>query len=63
MLIEEVKEAIISRYDPDDICEALHISSEDLVNAFEGKLVQYIHAFEDDLAPEVLEYYTGQNNE
>lgn len=63
MLLEEVKEAILEKYDPDDICEALHISSEDLLNAFEGKLVQYIRAFEDDLEVGINEFYTGDNNE
>ena len=62
MLIEEVKENIIDRYDPDDVCEALHISTEDLLNAFEDKLVQYINAFEDDLEPDIIEYFKASGD-
>jgi len=36
-------------YDPDDIIEALEISTEELLNAFEDKLADNVIKFEGDL--------------
>ena len=56
MTLEEIKEHIINKYDTDDVCEALHITTEDLLNAFEPQLVQYMHAFEEDARINLHEY-------
>ena len=48
MNIEELKELIIDNYDPDDVLEALNLSTVDLVNAFEDRLEDYAYKFEED---------------
>ena len=50
MLLKEVKEMIIDKYDPDDVIEALEISTEDLLDAFENKLSDNLVKFEEDEA-------------
>lgn len=56
LLLEEIKEKIAERYDPDDVCDALEISTEDLLNAFEGRLAKHLRKFEDDLEIDMSEY-------
>lgn len=65
MILEEIKEMIIERYDPEYVCEALNISTEDLVNAFEDKIIQYMNAFEDDLEVDIHEFsrYKSEMND
>lgn len=48
MNIQELKELIIDNYDPDDVLEALNLSTIDLVNAFEDRLEEYAYKFEED---------------
>ena len=49
MLLHELKERIVEEYDPDDIVEALELSTEDLLDAFEDRLLKNIHKFEGEL--------------
>lgn len=65
MLLEEIKEMINERYDPDDVCDALEITTEELLNAFEGRLAQNINKFEADLEIDISEYslYQESDNE
>ncbi len=53
MLLEEIKEKIVDKYDPDDICDALEITTQELLDAFEAKLVAEIDKFEVDELPNV----------
>lgn len=46
LTLEEKKERIIKLYDPDDVLEALELSTEDLVDAFEDKVVEKWFKFE-----------------
>lgn len=38
--LEELKEYIIEHYDPDELLEILDLSTEDLVEAFEDKIIE-----------------------
>ncbi len=46
--LTELREYLLNTYDPDDIVESLQISSEELLNRFDDKLVENIHKFEED---------------
>jgi len=37
LTLEEIKERLLKIYDPDDLLEALEISSEELLDRFEDK--------------------------
>ena len=52
LTLAELKEKIVQLYDPDDIIEALEISTEELLDAFEEKLADNVLKFEDDLNDE-----------
>ena len=47
LTLEEVKEQITDRYDPDLIVEVLEISTEELLDAFEEKLLLKQDKFKD----------------
>jgi len=46
--LTELREYLLNTYDPDDIVESLQISSEELLDRFDDKLVENIHKFEKD---------------
>lgn len=48
MSIWELKQLVLDNFDPDDVLEALNLSTEDLVNAFEDKLEQNSYKFIDE---------------
>jgi|TARA_Y100000015_G_scaffold14898_1_gene14297 hypothetical protein len=56
LTLEEIKERLLRLYDPDDLIEALQISSEDLLDRFEDKLLKNIEEFQEDLEEETHEY-------
>ena len=43
-------------YDPDDLLEALEITSEELLDRFEDKLINRLDIFEEELEEENDEY-------
>lgn len=47
LTLEELKEKIADNYDPDLVLEALQITTEDLVEAFEDKVIENRHKFKD----------------
>lgn len=49
LTLEEIKERLIKEYDPDDITEALELSTEDLLDAFEEKLLENMDKFGEEL--------------
>ena len=53
---EEIKEKILHLYDPDDLLEALQISSEEILDRFEDKLIRKLDQFTEELEDEVYEY-------
>lgn len=45
LTLQELKEKIVQLYDPDDIVEALELSTEELLDAFEDKLIEQVNKF------------------
>ena len=49
LTLEEIKEKLLRFYDPDDLLEALQISSEEILDRFEDKLIARLEQFEEEL--------------
>jgi hypothetical protein len=56
LTLEEVKERLLKTFDPDDLLEALQITSEQLLDRFEDKLINRLDVFEQELEEEENEY-------
>jgi len=56
LTLEEIKERLLKAYDPDDLLEALEITSEQLLDRFEDKLINRLDEFEEELEDEEIEY-------
>jgi|TARA_E500000178_G_C16681059_1_gene599354 hypothetical protein len=56
LTLEEIKERLLKTYDPDDLLEALEITSEELLDRFEDKLINRLDIFEEELEEEDNEY-------
>ncbi len=56
LTLDEIKEKILHLYDPDDLLEALQISSEEILDRFEDKLIRKLDQFTEELEDEVYEY-------
>ena len=56
LTLEEIKERLLRTLDPDDILEALQITSEELLDRFEDKLINRLDVFESELEEEDDEY-------
>ena len=56
LTLEEIKEKILHLYDTDDLLEALQISSEEILDRFEDKLLRKLDEFTEELEDEVYEY-------
>jgi|TARA_R100000900_G_scaffold137980_2_gene116633 hypothetical protein len=56
LTLEEVKERLLKTFDPDDLLEALQITSEQLLERFEDKLINRLDVFEQELEEEENEY-------
>ena len=52
LTLEEIKERLLREYDPDDLLEALQISSEEILDRFEDKLLRKLDEFQEDLKEE-----------
>lgn len=52
LTLEETKERLLTLYDPDDLLEALQISSEEILDRFEDKLIMRLEAFWEELLDE-----------
>ena len=52
LTLEEIKERLLRFYDPDDLLEALQISSEEILDRFEDKLLLRLDKFREDLEEE-----------
>ena len=49
LTMEEIKERVLNTYDSDDLLEALEITSEELLDRFEDKLINRLEQFEEEL--------------
>ena len=56
LTLEEVKERLLKTFDPDDLLEALQITSEEILERFEDKLINRLDVFEQELEEEENEY-------
>lgn len=56
LTLEEIKERLLRTLDPDDILEALQITSEEMLDRFEDKLINRLDVFESELEEEEHEY-------
>ena len=56
LTLEEVKERLLKTFDPDDLLEDLQITSEQLLERFEDKLINRLDVFEQELEEEENEY-------
>ena len=52
LTLEEIKEKLLKFYDPDDLLEALEITSEELIDRFEDKLINRLEKFAEELEGE-----------
>jgi hypothetical protein len=52
LTLEEIKEKLLKFYDPDDLLEALEITSEELIDRFEDKLINRFDAFDEEFKEE-----------
>ena len=43
MTLAEIKEQLLRLYDIDDLVESLRLSSEEILDRFEDKLLMYLH--------------------
>jgi len=50
--MEEIKELLLRNYDPEDFLEALEITSEELLDRFEDKLINKLEVFAEELENE-----------
>ena len=55
LTMNEIKEKILERYEVDDLVEALAVTSEELLDRFEDKLINRLDGFEEDLKEETTE--------
>jgi hypothetical protein len=56
LTLDEIKERLLQIYDPDDLLEALQISSEEILDRFEDKLLRKLDEFQEELEEETHEY-------
>ena len=57
----EIKERLLERCEVDDLVEALSVTSEELLDRFEDKLINRLDRFEEDLNEETtMETYTDE---
>ena len=47
MLIDELRERILQEYDVDLLCEVLDSSAEDVLDAFENRVINKLEVFEE----------------
>lgn len=45
MTLDDLKEYILNNFDPDDVLDALDLSTEDLLDAFEDRLLERAYKF------------------
>jgi len=52
LTMEKIKELLLRNYDPEDFLEALEITSEELLDRFEDKLINKLEVFAEELEDE-----------
>lgn len=49
LTMDEIREMILKRYDPDDLVDYLELTSEEILDRFEDKLINRLEMFEEEL--------------
>ena len=49
LTMDEIRELILKRYDPDDLVDYLELTSEEILDRFEDKLINRLEMFEEEL--------------
>ncbi len=49
LTMDEIREKILDRYDPDDLIEFLELTSQEILDRFEDKLINRLEMFEEEL--------------
>ena len=57
LTMEEIKERLLRTYDPEDFLETLEITSDELLDRFEDKLINRLEYFAEELASEEEDEY------
>ncbi len=55
LTMDEIKERVLKRYDPEDLLEALDITSEELLDRFEDKFINHLQDFEEAVDEDEIE--------
>ena len=55
LTMNEIKEKLLERYEVADLVEALAVTSEELLDRLEDKLINRLDGFEEDLKEETTE--------
>lgn len=56
LTLEEIKERLLKLYDPDDLLEALQITSQEILDRFEDKLLRRLDTFQEEIEEELEDY-------
>lgn len=49
LTMDEIREKILDRYDPDDLIDFLELTSSEILDRFEDKLINRLEMFEEEL--------------
>ena len=49
LTMDEIRAKILDRYDPDDLIDFLELTSEEILDRFEDKLINRLEMFEEEL--------------
>ena len=49
LIMDEIRERVLQRYDADDLVEALDVSAEELLDRFEDKFINRLDKFEEEI--------------
>lgn len=52
LTLEEMKERLTKTYDPDDLLEVFEITTEDILNRFEDRLIRNLDSFYEEFEEE-----------
>tara|TARA_R100000353_G_scaffold59789_2_gene47449 strand:+ start:159 stop:362 length:204 start_codon:yes stop_codon:yes gene_type:complete len=55
LTMDEIREMILKRYDPDDLVDYLELTSEEILDRFEDKLINRLEMFEEELQDDTRE--------
>ncbi len=57
LTLEELKEKLMENYDPDDLLEFLELSSEEILDRFEDKVIKRFEQLEQEFLEEGIDDY------